>query len=65
MREALAWIEFREFIAEGEQFPHTEILYVMLGIITIHVVFMLYEFVPSLLRASYCHSNHTLPRLHL
>ena len=33
MQEALAWIEFREFIAGGEQFPHTEILYVMLGII--------------------------------
>jgi len=31
--EALAWIKFREFTAEGEQFPHTEILYVMLGII--------------------------------
>ena len=33
MREALAWIEFREFITEGEQFPLTEILYVTLGII--------------------------------
>ena len=31
MREALAWIEFREFIAGGEQFPHAEILYEYAG----------------------------------
>lgn len=46
MREALMWIEFREFIVEGEQFPHTETLYVTLGIT--HLKF---NFNPKALRA--------------
>lgn len=38
MQEALVWIEFREFIAEGRQFPHTKILYVTLGIIDLKYI---------------------------
>ena len=30
--------EFREFIADGEQFPHTKILYVALGIIDLKYI---------------------------
>ena len=38
IRAALAWIWFREFSAEGEQFPHTEIPYVTLGIIVLKYI---------------------------
>ena len=38
MQEALVWIEFREFISEGGQFPHTKILYVTLGIIDLKYI---------------------------
>ena len=38
IRAALAWIWCREFSAEGEQFPHTEIPYVTLGIIDLKYI---------------------------
>ena len=38
IRAALAWICCRGFSAEGEQFPHTEIPYVTLGMIVLKYI---------------------------